>query len=190
MTHRRDTRSIGLVAIGIVLAVSSTGCTGKRVAADFAAVEQQVQVGRTAYLTTADGQRLKGQVTSVSPSSLRLSMPGAATREFTPADVSGIRIKDSLWNGMLIGAATMGLFGTVLMEEGCVAPYAVPECRKTTRAEMMAISAGFGAAVGAGIDALRHRQVYRGAKGGRTSRLRVTPLVHPTSVAVQVSVTR
>ena len=165
-----------------------TGCAGKRVASDFATLEQRLAPGVTAYVTTMDGGRFRGRVVGVSAASLRLSLPDGAPRDFLPADVSAIRVRDPLRNGLLIGGGVSALMAGILNDEPCVADSAAPGCKKQSRAAGIAVTAGLGAAIGAGIDALHHRRVYDGARPARTARLLLAPTLTRTSVSLRMSI--
>lgn len=177
-------------AAGMCFVVLLTGCAGRRVASDFATMEQRLAPGVTTYVTTMDGGRFRGRVASVSAASFRLSLPDGAPRDFLPADVSAIRVKDPLWNGLLIGGGVSALMAGMLNDAGCIEPYASPGCKKVSRAAGIAVTAGVGAVIGAGIDALHHRRVYHGARPARTSRLLLAPALTRTSVSLRMSIVR
>lgn len=142
--------------------LSLAGCAEKRVATTFTAMEKRVPAGTTVYVTTTNGEHLRGRFADVSASSVKLSLGDGSTRDFTPSDVAEIRMKDPLWNGVLIGGAA-GLMVGAMSDESCTARNASPHCLKISHGAGVAISAGIGATIGAAIDALHHRLVFRGA---------------------------
>jgi hypothetical protein len=102
--------------------------------------------GQTVVVTDATGQRTKGKVADVSPSSLVVLIPDART--FTERTVSEIRASDPVWNGALIGAA----IGTGLaMWDYLIDP------SEPGNAVVFTVAIGLGTAIGAGIDALVNR---------------------------------
>lgn len=176
---------------GMCFVVLLTGCAARRVAGDFATLEQRLAPGVTAYVTTVDGARFRGRVASVSAASLRLSLPDGAPRDFLPADVSAIRVRDPLWNGLLIGGGVSALMAGMINDAGCISPNVDPlGCQKASRGAGIAASAGMGAAIGAGIDALHHRRVYNGARPAGTTRLLLAPALTRTSVSLRMSIVR
>jgi hypothetical protein len=174
-----------VVAVSITLA--GTGCGGRRVATSFSEMEKRAPAGTTVYVTTNDGKEVKGKLAAVSGSSMRVSMRDTATRDFSEADVARVAAKDTLWNGMLIGAGVAGAAAFMLNDESCVEPYAQSNCRKVSRGAGVAITAGIGAALGTAFDALHHRPVFRAARSGRGASLIVAPLVTPNVAAIRIS---
>jgi hypothetical protein len=116
-----------------------------------------------------------------------VSLRDASTREFGEADVTRVRAKDPLWNGMLIGAGVVGLLTFALNDASCVEPSASPDCVKVSRAAGIAIGTALGAALGTGFDMLHHRQVFRGTNSGRGASLFVVPVVTPRVLGVRLS---
>lgn len=179
-----------LAVICVSMAVSLTGCAGQRVASDFVALERQVPAGATVFVTTRSGDHVKGRVVASSPSSLSLSLRDNATRQFIPADVSEIRVRDPLWNGLVIGAGVTGLMVGALNDASCTAPNASPNCKKVSRGAGVAIGTAIGAGIGTWIDAVHHRRVFRGAPSARSSRVIIEPFVTPTRASIRVSLRR
>ena len=121
---------------------------------------------------------------------MTVSLRDTSTRQFSEADVMRIRVRDSLWNGMLVGAGIGGFLGYSYNDTDCLFSYTVPDCTKGSPAEPMAIGAAIGAAIGTGIDALRLRRVFRGTKATTVTHgpsLFFGPVITPDLVAVRVS---
>ena len=134
--------------------------------------------GQTVVVTDATGQRTKGKVADVSPSSLVVLIPDART--FTERTVSEIRVTDRVWNGALIGAAIGTGFA---MWDYLIDP------SEPGNAAIFTVAIGLGSAIGAGIDAL----VNRGGKLLYTSprpirRVTISPAIGKDRQGALVSV--
>lgn len=173
--------------VGLSMMLSVTACAGKRIPTTFTEMAPRVPEGTTVYVTTTDGKEVPGRLAAVSGSSMTVSLRDASTRDFDEADVTRIRVKDPLWNGMLIGAGVGGLFTFALNDAGCVEPYASPSCIKVSRGAGIAIGTAIGAALGTGFDMLHHPHVFRSTNSGRGARLFIAPVVTPTVLGVRVS---
>jgi hypothetical protein len=173
-------------ALAVLIVLAGTGCGGRRVATTFGAMEKRVPAGTTLYLTTDDGEEVKGKFVGLSGSLMRVTMRDTATREFSEADVARVTAKDTLWDGMLIGAAVTGAFAFMLNDESCVEPYARPNCVKLSRGAGVALFTGMGAALGTVFDALHHRPVFARPPLKGAS-LFVSPLVTPNAAAIHLS---
>lgn len=110
----------------LLMLLASTGCTGRRVATTFIGMESHVPAGAALYVTTSDGQHVKGRLTTVSASSMQMSLADQSSREFREADVARIRTKDALWNGIVIGATTGGSLTFALNDGSCLCLYRQP----------------------------------------------------------------
>lgn len=172
-------------AVGVAV-ILSAGCAGRRVTT-FTEMEKRVPAGTTLYVATDDGKEIKGKLAAISGQTLRLTLRDAATREFREMDVTRVRARDPLWNGALIGAAAAGISAAALVETGCVAPYAAPDCKTVSRGAGVAIMAGLGGGVGLLFDVLHHRRVFRGAKRARGASLFIAPVLAPNTAGVRVS---
>lgn len=177
----------GICAVGLSMTLSITGCAGKRVATTFADMGRRVPTGTTVYVTTTDGIEVQGKLSTLSASSMKVQLGDQSTRDFREADVTWIRAKDPLWNGMLIGAAAGGFFSFALNDASCTAPSASPDCRNVSRGAGVAIFTAIGAALGTGFDALLHRRVFRGPRSTSGASLFIEPVVTPKVAAVRVS---
>jgi hypothetical protein len=171
-----------IVAV-VSLALSVTGCGGKRVATSFEAMVARAPAGTTVVVTAADGSETTGTLRSVSGRSLQVVPRDASSRDFSEAQVTRIRVKDPLWNGLLIGGAVGGFFSFALNDASCIEPYASPDCQRVSRGAAVAIGTAIGGALGAAFDARRHRPVFRAPKAGRAS-LVVAPVFTADRAAV------
>jgi len=177
-------KRIGVALLAVAFSASA-GCA-RRVATTFKDLESRVRPGAVLYVTSHGGQETKGSLDAVSGSSLKLRIRDTAARDFAEADVSRIRERDSLWNGLLIGAATGGLMFAAVGEEGCTAPNAVAGCRKVSRGAGTAAMAAIGAGIGVGVDALHRRRVFRGAPR-RGATLTIMPALSRQGSAVMLT---
>jgi uncharacterized protein (DUF2249 family) len=173
--------------VGLLMTLLVTACAGKRIPTTFTDMGKRVPEGTTVYVTTTDGKEVQGKLAAVSVSSIQLLLRDTSTRDFREADVTRIRAKDPLWNGMLIGAGVVGFFSFALNDASCIEPYASPSCVKVSRGRGIAIGAAIGAALGAGIDMLHRRRVFRGTSSRRGASLFIAPVVTPKVLGVRVS---
>jgi len=158
------------LAAFVILAPSPT--SAQTIANSFGELQTVLKKGQTITVTDASGERVKGKVADVSPSSLVAFIPEA--RMFAEGSVTEIRIAaDSLKNGTLIGLGVGGGVGVAVIlakcDNGSDCSYAL---------KVAAGYAGIGAAIGAGIDALLYkggRVVYRSRQ--QTHSLSVSPLL-------------
>jgi hypothetical protein len=81
-------------------------------AATFEELQRRATLGEVIYVVNLAGQETRGRVVMVSPGSLTLEADGAR-RQLAAADVGRIeqRRRDSIMNGVLIGAGAGGLAG-------------------------------------------------------------------------------
>jgi hypothetical protein len=105
------------------------------------------------FVTDTSGRQTKGEVEAISVSTLVIRTP--ETRTFTDGAITDVKITDSPWDGAFIGAGVgIGL---------AIWDYSI-DPSEPGNAAIFAIGTGLGAAIGAGIDALRARPgrtVYR-----------------------------
>jgi hypothetical protein len=151
---------------GFVFAVAlfPISASAQSAAHSFDELQRMLKVGKTVVVTDDSGQEVKGRVDTLSTASITVG-----GRTFTEAAIREIRLRDPLWNGMLIGAA----IGTGLATWDYLIDPSEPG-----NAAIFAVSIGLGTAIGAGIDALR-------TKGGKllyasprpTTEMRVLPLL-------------
>jgi hypothetical protein len=113
------------------------------VATSFEELRQILKRDQTVVVTDANGQRTKGKVAEVSPSSLVVLTPEA--RAFAEGTITEIRAADPLRNGTLIGA---GIGTGLAMWDYLIDP------SEPGNAVIFTAAIGLGAAIGAGIDAL------------------------------------
>src|SRR5262245_473689 len=124
-------------------------------------------------VTDGNGQEWRGTVASASETRLSLRIAGEV-HQFSVGDVRSVRVrrKDSLVNGVLIGAAVGGALTSLLFLDN--------ECRDDPACyAAVAVYTGIGALAGLSIDALIHRDdVVYTAPAPRVGRaFTVTPFV-------------
>jgi hypothetical protein len=135
-----------VVAIALLPAVARA----QAVARSFEDARRALKVGETVVVTDESGRETKGRVEELTASSLTVG-----TRIFAEETVTEIRMADSLWNGALIGAA---------IGAGLAAwDYAI-DPSEPGNAAISAIAISAGAAIGAGIDALKSRLLYSSSR--------------------------
>jgi uncharacterized protein YcfJ len=97
-----------LAAMSLVLAAA-----GPAAAQPFTELEGTLKPGETVFVTDASGAEVRGEVSGVQPSALRLRVDGIE-REWALDDVREVhRRRDSAINGTIIGAVAGGVLGSV-----------------------------------------------------------------------------
>lgn len=158
-------------ALAVCAVLAPRAAPAQTIATSFTEVQRVLKKGQTILVTDTGGTRSKGKVAEVSPSSLVIVMPEART--FTAATLSEIRRTDSIRNGTLIGAVIGVGVGVAGMTAMCADG---PDCGPAL--SVVAMTAGIGAAIGAGIDAFvgkGGKVLYQAPQG--TRRLRIAPLI-------------
>ena len=161
-----------------VFLLAASPAPAQTVSNSFEELRQVLRKGQTVVVTDATGQRTKGKVADVSPSSLVVLVPDART--FTERTVSEIRITDPVWNGALIGAAIGTGFA---MWDYLIDP------SEPGNAAIFTVAIGLGSAIGAGIDALVNRGgtlVYAAPRPPR--RVTISPVLGKDRQGALVSV--
>jgi len=169
------------------------------IATSFDELQTTLKQGDEVRVTTASGDRLKGEALEVSASGLELriktprpdaSTPAAAQRRLVENDVRQIAIehRDRLWNGTLIGLAVTAFPGIATIAWGLSAA----DEGYTTGAEIAGagiVILGIGAGIGAAVDASIHRRttVYLRLPATRSSHVSVAPLLARTAGGVRLS---
>src|SRR5262249_34736187 len=159
----------------------------------FSELRALVRPGDTLRISEVSGRKTSGRLGTLSPTSLELvSMSTDASgrtvavpkAQLSPSDVAEIRVvrRDSLLNGTLIGlAAGAGPFLAVW-------PAAAGSEVEINVALGALVGGVAGAAIGAAVDASRHRQVTVFRAAPRAARLRIAPLVSPSTVGIRTAV--
>ena len=142
------------------------------------------------YVLDADGQEFSGRLLRIDAESLTIRTR-TADLPFALRNVRTIhRRGDSLRNGAIVGAGLGALFGTVGAASSDCGGFMEPSrrCNGAESLSIVAVSIGVYAAIGVGIDALRHgrTRVYPGRKGRGTVRLQ--PVTGRSAAAMHLSV--
>ena len=155
--------------LAVFLILAPKPAPAQSVANSFENLRQVLKSGQIVVVTDASGQRTKGRVADVSPSSLVVLIPEART--FAEGAVAEIRGPDTLRTGALTGLGVGAGAGLAMVAAMCADG---PDCGPSV--QVVGIAAGIGAAIGAGIDALlsnRGRVLYRPRQ--QTSSLTISP---------------
>jgi hypothetical protein len=172
--------------IAVVLLLVAATAEAQELAGTFDQLRVLVKPGDTLTVVDDAGQRVEGNVSSLSASALSLTVSGT-TRQFRSTDVNTIekRGPDSLKNGALIGLAIGGGIGAA----GMIALAATAEDNVVGLAAVgMLMYAGSGAGIGTGVDALiEGRRVIYARSGSARSALTVAPLLGKTRKGMRVS---
>ncbi len=138
--------------------------------------------GDTVYVTDASGRRSKGPLERLQADSLLVLVDGRP-RTYTPADVRRIQRGDSLVNGMLIGLAAGAAAGLITTTSICGTND--DECAVIVNLAVGLPVAAGGLGVGALVDSLIHKTIYRAGAGA--GRVGVTPIIGPKRQGVLVA---
>ncbi len=170
---------IGVLTLSMLAAPGVTVAQDKAVSLDELLHAGSLQPGEGVYVTDAAGRRLKGTLGDVSSARLVVTH-GSQAWTVAVADVRRIERQDPLANGIGYGIATVaGSISAV-----CLAGGSRPgECAYVLLYTSPVVA--LGGAVGALVDALRHKTVYRAAGSMQAS---VSPIVSHGSLGAQVSV--
>jgi hypothetical protein len=170
--------------IAALLLLTISPAEAQQIAGTFDQLRVLVRPGDTLTVTDSTGQRVRGRLTELSASSLRLDVSGGL-RQFQDSDVDTIekRGADSLKNGALTGMAISGGFAVLGMamtgvaseEPGVVVAATLLYC-------------GIGAGIGAGIDALiEGRHVIYASSNSASTRLAIAPILSRSRKGVLLS---
>ena len=168
------------LAVFIILAQGPAAA--QTVANSFEELPKVLKNGQTVVVTDASGQRIKGKVADVSPSTFAVFIPEART--FAEGTIAEIRGPDTLRSGALTGLGVGAGAGLAMVAAMCADG---PGCGPSV--QVISVAAGIGAAIGVGIDALlnnRGRVLYRSRQ--QTFSLTISPLAGKHRQGVLASV--
>ena len=165
-------------------------------------VSLPVVVGQKVSVTTANGKTIKGQVLSLSPTTLDLGKGEVVTTSLAIEDVRRLQSPDSVKNGIIKGAIGMGLAGLLVgsISDGMQATGEVfgsfflallggePEPIPPTHHYLTGAIAGvaIGALVGYAMDAGNEKIIFERGKNGTS--VGVRPIVSNAGKGVGVQV--
>jgi hypothetical protein len=177
-------RRVAKIAAALVLVAATA--EAQELAGTFDQLRVLVKPGDTLTVVDRAGQRVRGDVVSLSNSALDLAVSGT-TRQFLSTEVDTIekRGPDSLKNGALIGLAIGGGIGAA----GMIALAATAEDHPGAFVAMgVLIYGGIGAGIGTGFDALveGNRVIYARSSSARSG-LTVAPILTRTRKGARVS---
>ena len=160
------------------LLIGSPGIAGAQTpAASFDELKPRLQPGASVVITDAAGGQVRGKVTAVSGTSLNVLSQGKP-RTFAPGEVGLItsRQRDSLWNGLLIGAAA----GTAPAIYWAIAD--PNECTGLCMDDLL-VGVSVGTAIGLAVDAAMKKNVvvFRAP-------LTIAPVVSPRRAGVGLTI--
>jgi hypothetical protein len=133
-----------------------------------------VPLHQTVYVTDASGTQIKGSLVELQPGSLIL-LQGSQRLQMTEADVTRIRRKDSVQNGLWLGLGA-GVAAAWL------APHVICDLPDQECAAIVAVAIGLpsiaaGAVAGGLIDAAIKKTVFQFDRNRSTVRVEVSPLI-------------
>ena len=180
------TQPLPYVATLLLLTVLATApaAEAQNLAGSFEQLQVLVKPGDTISVTDTTGRELKGQITSLSSSSLDLRVQGAS-RALSENEITTIRqdrqdsVADGAKWGLGIGAG-LGLAAGIAIASG--------DGNASALIPILAlVYGGIGAGVGAGVDALMLRNQVIYYKPSNSARLTFSPLVTRERKGVQFS---
>lgn len=155
----------------------------------FADVRGLLERGDTVVITDSGGRKTKGALDEITDQAIAVVLHdnlGAERRVFAAPTVAAINRTDSLWNGLLIGAAAGFAATEIFVRRECGPRGSDDECSAIASLVGWLTMVPGGAAAGALIDrAIGNQVVYR-APGGRTA-LSIAPMVGRRGGGVSVS---
>ena len=171
-----------LAVVFFLMFLTSVECSAQLVSS-FEQLQLLVKPGDNIYVTDAAGVTTKGRIAELSPSSLGLVVKGSR-RNLSQTDVHEIRQGrgDSLWNGALIGAAVGGGLTAIAVT--------AVDCCYTFGADAygaVAYSAGIGAAIGVGLDALIPSKQLIFNKSRSAGKFQIKPILNRSDKGVKVA---
>jgi hypothetical protein len=174
-------RVVARVLVGMVpMCLLSATLAGAQPSVDATGPRPRLRVGQLVWVTGADGQRVRGNVASMSITDLVVK-EGSTPTALSWSGITRIETIDSVFDGLGKGAGIGALSGSLtgvfiagsLCESGGCPEWVLG---------YTALGAGIGAGVGLLADSLHHqwRTVYQGTRGT----VSVAPLIHPQRVGV------
>ena len=143
-------------AVLIIATLIPIGADAQAVAGSLGDLPKLVKRGQIIVVTDAMGRDTKGKFVAVLGDSLVLGIP--EERRFPEGAIAKVRRNDPVWNGAVIGALVLGIWCARVCGQGLDSPQQLLPA--------VAANAGFGALIGAGIDALQRPQIlYLGNTG-------------------------
>lgn len=179
-----------LCGLALLFTVVPEIARAQTTATSFDALAGAVKPGQRVVVAAADGQKTKGDVVEITPSSITLLVNdkwGAQRRRFDKGTVMTIRRSDRLWNGLLIGLGAGMLATEIFVRQNCGPRGYDDECAAIVAVVGVGTFVPGGAVIGALIDKSISKLVYQGGVIG--SAIRITPQLAPTRAGVSLSVT-
>lgn len=160
------------ILFAVALAFLPTAAGAQTVVQPFDEREQTTSVGSTVITGAIPACTMDVKITAMALTGVPRD---ARLRPFRQSQApSQRRRKDSLWNGVLVGAgvgAVLGAFvGNAILDCSECSGFNVP-------LTFGVLGAGVGAGIGAGVDALRHAHSTITSPPHRTRRVRLSPLL-------------
>jgi hypothetical protein len=149
-----------------------------------AAIDTRLQLKRTVTVVTTGGEVVNGKLAELSPASLALLVDGRL-RTIPVDDVKQVRQRqaDSLVNGALIGAASGAVYALTWYVRD------PNECGGVPCGQEILASAGLGALIGLGVDALFKKTVTVENPGaGQKRSVSLTTAPQPRGASMSVAV--
>ena len=162
-------------ALAALLILVPGSAPAQTIATSFEELSHILKTGQTVVVIDANGRETRGKMVQSTPTSLVL-LEGTgltARRSLTEETVSEVRRLDPRMNGALIGLGVGLGAGVAIISAMCADG---PGCGPSAQVGML--TAGLGAAIGAGIDSLVNRDgrvVFRSPK--KATRLMLSPFI-------------
>ena len=147
----------------------------------FAPLTAKLRGDESLTVTDVNGQRFKGRLTRISADQLTV-LSRERSRTFRVSDVDRIEKRDTILNGLGIGAAAGALTAMLVVTNDCGAD---SECGFYESIAFYPLFGGGGAAIGAVVDALITKTLFTRTSGA--VHLAVQPM--PRGAALQVRMT-
>ena len=181
---------ISTYAAVVVATIVASPALAQPAVDSFSELSTVVKKGHVVFVEDETGQRVKGNITELSDSSLQLMTTGVGGREVTIAANRVTRVSrvDSRVNGFLLGAAIgvgAGIYSGSMVDmlfenEASNADFAYP-----LFGALMGLAGG---GIGYAIDGAINGETLVFARRGAASQVRVTPIVNPARAGVRLSI--
>jgi hypothetical protein len=170
-------RLVSLTVLGVVLLLGP-GTAHAQDVGSFDDLPRVLELGQRVIVREDDGTVSRGKVMRLDDNRLEIRwrrwILGHGERTLTSATIETIKVRDSDWNGTLLGAGAGALAGWLFVDRRCDRDFCISPVGRVLGSEV-------GATVGMLIDQSINATVY---ESSRANRVRFAPMVSPHRVGL------
>jgi len=170
-------RLVSLTVLGFVLLLGP-GTAHAQDVGSFDDLPRVLELGQRVIVREDDGTVSRGKVLRLDDNRLEIRWRrwifGHGERTLTSATIETIKVRDSEWNGTLLGAGAGALAGWLFVDRRCDRDFCISPVGRVLGSEV-------GATVGMLIDQSINPTVY---ESSRANRVRFAPMVSPHRVGL------